>query len=251
MTHYKTLQVEQTASKEDIKQSYRRLAKIFHPDIDGGDEAKFKSINEAYSILSNKNKRADYDMSLNFNQFNNFNQHFTERNLNIERVIKINLKDAYFGSIIDMEVYSNDIVQIQIPQGIRDGQKIKVSGRGTQSKLNPYIIGDLYVTVRVEPDSDVKQIDLLDLETSMYVDTFKLFKDVELDVTLWGIGIGKVKLPIGSDITKRIRIKGRGLKHPSFNSIGDLYIRIIPLVPSFDSLPIELQESINNYISEK
>lgn len=59
--YYKTLGVEKNASDEDIKKAYRKLAHQHHPDKTGGDERKFKEINEAYQVLSNKEKRAQYD----------------------------------------------------------------------------------------------------------------------------------------------------------------------------------------------
>lgn len=59
--YYKTLGVQKGASEEDIKKAYRKLAHQYHPDKPGGDEAKFKEINEAYQVLSNKEKRAQYD----------------------------------------------------------------------------------------------------------------------------------------------------------------------------------------------
>lgn len=59
--YYKILGVEKSSSEEDIKKAYRKLAHQFHPDKKGGDEKKFKEINEAYQTLSNKEKRAQYD----------------------------------------------------------------------------------------------------------------------------------------------------------------------------------------------
>lgn len=58
---YKILDVQKNASKEDIKKAYRKLAHQYHPDKHGGDEKKFKEINEAYSVLSDDKKRAQYD----------------------------------------------------------------------------------------------------------------------------------------------------------------------------------------------
>jgi molecular chaperone DnaJ len=59
--YYKILGVKENASEEEIKKAYRRLAHQHHPDKPGGSEAKFKEINEAYQVLSDKNKRARYD----------------------------------------------------------------------------------------------------------------------------------------------------------------------------------------------
>ncbi len=59
--YYKILGVDKNASDEDIKKAFRKLAHQHHPDKGGGDEAKFKEANEAYQVLSNKEKRAQYD----------------------------------------------------------------------------------------------------------------------------------------------------------------------------------------------
>lgn len=59
--YYKILGVPKNASDEDIKKAFRKLAHQYHPDKKGGDEKKFKEINEAYQVLSNKEKRAQYD----------------------------------------------------------------------------------------------------------------------------------------------------------------------------------------------
>ena len=59
--YYKILGVEKAANEEEIKKAYRKLAHKHHPDKAGGDESKFKEINEAYQILSDKNKRMQYD----------------------------------------------------------------------------------------------------------------------------------------------------------------------------------------------
>jgi len=59
--YYKILGVEKSASQDDIKKAFRKLASQHHPDKKGGDEAKFKEVSEAYSVLSDQKKRAEYD----------------------------------------------------------------------------------------------------------------------------------------------------------------------------------------------
>jgi len=59
--YYQILGVSRNASQEEIRKAYRELARKYHPDRAGGDEQKFKEINEAYQVLSDKEKRAQYD----------------------------------------------------------------------------------------------------------------------------------------------------------------------------------------------
>jgi len=97
--YYKILGIEKEASPEDIKKAYYKLAHQHHPDKKGGDEAKFKEVNEAYQTLSNKDKRAQYDrFGTNFNngaQGGGFNQ----QNVNWEDIMG-NMEG--FGNIEDI-----------------------------------------------------------------------------------------------------------------------------------------------------
>jgi molecular chaperone DnaJ len=75
-SHYETLGISKSASLDEIKSAYRKLSKQFHPDVnkDDGAEEKFKQINEAYSVLSDPAKKAEYDRphapAPNFNEYN-------------------------------------------------------------------------------------------------------------------------------------------------------------------------------------
>jgi molecular chaperone DnaJ len=106
--HYEILGVPRNASADDIKSAYRKLSKQFHPDVnkDPNAEEKFKQINEAYSVLSDPNKKAQIDQpqtpftnwnEVNFVKRQNFNTPLNIRvNLNLEDLFnKINRKILY------------------------------------------------------------------------------------------------------------------------------------------------------------
>jgi molecular chaperone DnaJ len=93
--YYKILGVEKNASSEDIKKAYYKLAHQHHPDKKEGDESKFKEINEAYQILSDKDKRSNYDkFGTSFN--NGSTGGFNQQNVNWEDVM------GGFGGIEDI-----------------------------------------------------------------------------------------------------------------------------------------------------
>lgn len=111
MEYYNILNVPKSASEEEIKNAYKRLAKIHHPDK-GGDKEKFQKIQEAYSILSDRESRNNYDNPMpnfnsnfndNFNPFNGFHHFQQQQQSNIVKKnhhyyeCKITLKDVYFG----------------------------------------------------------------------------------------------------------------------------------------------------------
>ncbi len=82
--YYKILGVEKGATEDDIKKAYRKLAHQFHPDRPSGDEKKFKEINEAYQVLSNKDKRGQYDRFGRTFEGQDFGFGFDPNNINFE-----------------------------------------------------------------------------------------------------------------------------------------------------------------------
>jgi len=104
MDYYKLLNVNKEASDSEIKKSYRKLAKENHPDK-GGDSEKFKQIAEAYEVLSNKDKRTQYDTfgkfdgSVNINPFEIFESMFRDIGLDSSTNIFGDIDLGEFGSI--------------------------------------------------------------------------------------------------------------------------------------------------------
>ena len=111
--YYKILEVEEKASADDIKKSYRALSKKYHPDVNPDGADKFKEIAEAYEVLSNPEKKSQYDNSKNnpyrgtpfeemfknvFNQETNFRQQ--RRSAVPDKVIKLQVTpiESYLGA---------------------------------------------------------------------------------------------------------------------------------------------------------
>lgn len=69
VNHYEILNISATASKQEIKTAFKKLALLYHPDKNKGFEEKFKLINEAYQVLSNDQKKYTYDRQLQYHQF--------------------------------------------------------------------------------------------------------------------------------------------------------------------------------------
>ena len=107
MNYYSVLGVPKNASDKDIKTAFRRLAKEHHPDRTGGDDTRFKQINEAYDTLKDPDKRSMYDNPQRQNSYNfnsqNVNDIFSSffgnmqqrqrRNANIGLSVKVSLED--------------------------------------------------------------------------------------------------------------------------------------------------------------
>lgn len=171
--YYDILGVKKTASAEEVKRAYRKLAHEHHPDK-GGDTERFKQINEAYQILSDPQKKAQYDQfgsvggngfgSQGFNEdlfrqggfygssgFGNFGDifetFFGAAFSQVQVEINVGLTTALLGDTIRFTSPAKEEIELKIPPTTQDGQAFKFKGKG-----NPYKggRGDLIVVVRVD-----------------------------------------------------------------------------------------------------
>ena len=161
--YYKILGVAKTATEDEIKRAYRRLASQHHPDK-GGDKVQFQEVQEAYSVLGDAQKRQEYDNPRSQPQFNfggghpgfDFNEIFEMFGVNPRRQqqgqarisIWIGIEDVARGGprIIALQMGGQvHNVEIDIPLGLNDGDTIRYA------KLAP---GghDLLVNYRIRPD---------------------------------------------------------------------------------------------------
>ena len=178
MDYYTTLGINKNASQDEIKKAYKKQSMAHHPDRTGGDDSKFKDINEAYQTLSDPQKKQMYDQfgttdprqrqyrtgdfEFNFggSPFGDmddiFSQFFGGRpqrgNRPISVAVDVTLEDVLNGKTFGMEIAlptgRTKVVTIDIPAGIEHGQTVRFAGMGEQNNPNMRP-GDLHVQVRV------------------------------------------------------------------------------------------------------
>lgn len=280
MTYYDTLGVSKTATQDEIKKAYRKLAMKHHPDK-GGDEHKFKEISVAYDTLSDPQKRAEYDQmqmggpQVRFNNmgdfgdmndlfgnifgaqfgqgFANFNQQRQRRNRDLNIRCTISFKDSFTGK--DLEATyplpngKKETVVINVPPGIETGQTMQYRGMGDNT-FSDMPRGNLNVTVIVTPDPKfIRRGD--DICTTIDIDTFEAMigciKDVE---TIDGKRL-QLKIRPGVEHGGEYSATGMGFQNPRARRTGNFIIIIAIKVPAIDDEKIkkkllEIKDELNN-----
>lgn len=196
--YYKILGVNRTANEAEIKKAYRKLAMKYHPDHAKGDKAaeeKFKKISEAYAVLSDKDKRQEYDTfgSEGFRQ--RFSQEDIFRGFDINDI----LKEFGFG-----------------------GDAFGGAGRGTRFS---YGTGPPFGGRGRQQGQSVKGSDLIyEMSLTLREAAFGTTKDVSIQ----NQGASErvtVKIPKGMAAGKKLRLAGKGNPGPFGGPRGDLYIQ--------------------------
>ncbi len=107
--YYQILDLEPTASPEEVKKSYRKLAKVWHPDRNNNSPesvSKFKLISEAYEILSNKRTREDYDEQLKYRNMNVNGHPYSNPMDMFDKIFMNNLHNSY--DVFDTPFFQTD-----------------------------------------------------------------------------------------------------------------------------------------------
>lgn len=259
--HYATLGVAKTASQDEIKKAFRKLASQHHPDK-GGDTQKFQEIQAAYDTLGNPEKRAAYDnpapqfsgFSGGANPFHNaqfndiFSQMFgghnpfhqqTQRRGHMRLSLWISLHDVATGGSRPVSLGSSigaSTVEIEIPLGINDGDNVQYQGIGPGGQ-------DLVVQFRVKPDPKWQRDDL-----NLYC---------EQKIPLWDMILGgdaEVKTILGDNLVVSIpprcppgttlRLRQQGLKNRN-GAQGDILVKLHPEIPQ--NIAPEILDAIRQY----
>lgn len=252
MNYYSTLDVPTTASADDIKKAYRKLAKEHHPDT-GGDGDKFKQITEAYNILSDVDKRRLVDRGIDptapgngnyynvntgnlHDMFSHFSARFNQpRNRSINIGVEITLEEVLHGKTIDAQIGlpggEHKIINISIPPGVTTGQQVKYRGMGDAIHTD-VPAGDLYVNiiVRNHPIFEryneniiyEKHISMWDAILGATIKIPTLNSDEELTI----------KVPAEAHSRTVLKCKGHGLPMLRNSTRGNLLVKIIIDTPT-------------------
>ena len=206
--YYRILGISENATDEEIKRAYRRLAKEYHPDRRGGDKAaeeRFKEISEAYGVLSDPQKRREYDM-LRKNPF------MGQGGFGFEGQrpggYRVHFESSGFDHIGDL--FSN-LFGFGSRSRVRGMEDLFGSGFDFDDRIG-------HTQTRTARGSDV--------ETRITI-PFELAANGGETVITTGTGKKiKIKIPPGIENGKRIRIRGQGTPGPGGGEPGDLYVRI-------------------------
>jgi curved DNA-binding protein len=260
--YYSILGLNRSASPDDIKKAYRGMAMKHHPDR-GGDEAKFKQINEAYEMLSDPNKKQMVDMGVDpktqhqghggFNQgpfefhfgagnfeevFNQFGFGFgggrrQQRNKTFNIVVDITLEEVLTGKDINAEVAdpsgTKKTININIPPGIEDGQQIRYQGLGDTSIRN-VPPGDLIVNVRIRHHPLFRR-EGSDIILEKRINVWDAIIGTKVRITTLNKNNLEITIPPGTQPDTVLSCKGEGLPNMRSRARGNLLIRILVEIP--------------------
>ena len=259
---YKILGVSKDVSDAELKKVYRKLAKEFHPDRNPGNdkaEAKFKDISEAYDVLSDPAQRKEYDAvramgggarfqaggpgGAGFEDvfsnlfggggfpgggFPGFGGGFgPQRGGDLSTSSTINFIDSIHGTQLKVGVHG-ETVNVKVPAGIQDGQKLKVRGKGQQSP-NGGPAGDLVVTIKVKPHP-VFSRDGDNIRVTVPITFAEAVLGATIQVPTLGGEPVKLKVAPGTPNGRTLRVKGKGVQLSGKE--GDLLATVEIAVPA-------------------
>ena len=268
--YYEILGIKKTATEEEIKNAYRKLARKLHPDLNPTDKdanKKFQQLNEANEVLSDPIKRKKYDQygkdwqhSDQFEQArqsgrrsgrqdsaggfesDDFSDFFSSMFGGGGGRSKAKYRGQDYNSQLQLSLrdaytthqqtlnLNGKNVRITIPAGVENGQSIKLKGYGAPG-VNGGPSGDLYITFSIANDPRFKR-----LGNDLYLN-----EDLELYTAVLGGDItvetlsGKIKLKVQSETQNgtKTRLKGKGFPvYKKEAEFGDLYITYTIKIPT-------------------
>ena len=261
---YKVLGVDKKAGADEIKKKYRTLARELHPDKNKGDaakEEKFKGISEAYEILSDAKKRAEYDEARSLyerggfrapmgggQQGGDFNDIFgggnpqdifanlfgggrrgPRKGQDLQTEATITFRESIVGTHLDLRLATDrgaaQNITARVPAGVNDGAKIRVKGKGAAGEAGP---GDLFIMLHVKPHPIfARKGENLTLILPVTFAEAALGADIKVP-TMSGDDV-TVRIAPGTSNGRTLRVKGRGITKGA--TTGDLLVTVDVQVP--------------------
>jgi molecular chaperone DnaJ len=279
---YKVLGVDKKAPADEIKKKYRALARDLHPDKTKGDAAKeeqFKAVSEAYEILSDAKKRAEYDEARSLFErggfrapqgggfqggdfsdvFGSGNPQDIFANLfgggrrgprkgqDLQTEATITFRESVFGTTLDLRLATDrgqaQNISARVPTGVHDGAKIRVKGKGASGEAGP---GDLFIQLHVKPHPVFsRKGENLTITLPITFTEATLGADIKVP-TMSGEDV-TVRIAPGTPNGRTLRVKGRGIVKGS--TTGDLLVTVEVQVPqrvdgkALDALKVFAEET--------
>jgi curved DNA-binding protein len=262
MDHYQTLGVAKSATADEIKKAYRRLASKHHPDK-GGDTAKFQEIQTAYDVLSDDAKRQEYDnpspfknvgggfpggFSFHtsgsgfddiFEMFHRQQQQQRKQPQVFRTAISISLFQAYQGGeqVINLQTHNRtQTVQIAVPQGVNNGDQVRID--------NVIDGASLLVEFRIQPDLRFERRGH-DLITTQPVSVLDLIAGGSFEFTTLTGKTFEVNIKSKTQPYVQLRIPGQGMPIGNSGNFGDQIILIKPFIPDI------IEDQVMNSIQQQ
>ena len=238
---YTTLGVPRGASEKDIKSAYRKLAKELHPDTNQDNPKateRFSEVTRAYDLLSDKDKRAQFDRgeidvdgnpTMGFGGFGGGGGRAAPRGANVQYRLKVPFADAASRAPQRITLSDGKTIDLKLPAGVEDGTQMRLAGKG---EAGPGGNGDALVIIQIEPHAFFRRDG----------DNIRLDLPVTLDEAVNGAKVkvptveGPVMLTIapGSSSGKTLRLKGRGFTCKD-GTRGDQLVTLEITLPEADA----------------
>ena len=274
--YYEILGVSRSASDQEIKQAFRKKAMQYHPDK-GGDQDKFKQINEAYNTLKDPQKKQMYDQygtadpqQMRGNPFGGFQfdgdvndifgaffgQGFGQqrrrqmRNKDIRIGYKISFSDVYTGvcATISYRLPSGktEIIDVKIPAGMKHGDNVQFQGYGDDS-ITQLSRGNLIVQLSIPTPRGWRR-DGEHLFTELQVDIFDLILGKNVTITTPENKSIMLNIPSGTNNGVTMNVTGHGVPVVNTTRRGNLYVNIKAITPKLTDEELNKIQEIKNGI---